>query len=299
MALRDFLTSGLFAIAGLMTSCGASGSPQSAPLPSAEFSQPQRVTIPGYTGDAMEPFISLDGTTLFFNNNNAAADTNLYYAQRVDAVTFQYQGPVTAANSTALDAVASMDQSGKFYFISTRSYSTDLSTVYRGDWSAGTLANVAEVTGIPASAPGLVIFDAGISADGTTLCFAEGDYHSGTLTTSNLVLADRTATGFTRSAQSATILQQVNLAGGTQYAPAFSADGLELYFTRLVGGLQSGTPAIYVASRTSTASAFGAPHVIPALTGVVEAPSLSADGKSLYYHALVNGQFQIYRATRP
>jgi Tol biopolymer transport system component len=247
----------------------------------------------------MEPFLSLDGTTLFFNNNNTAADTNLYYAQRVDALTFQYKGPVSAANSTALDGVPSMDQSGRFYFISTRSYYTDLSTVYRGDWSAGTLPNVAPVAGIPSSALGMLIFDAGISADGNTLCFAEGDYSSGTLTTSNLVLADKTATGFSRSAQSATILQQVNLAGGTQYAPAFSTDGLELYFTRLVGGLQAGTPVIYVATRASSTSAFGAPHAIQALTGFVEAPSPSVDGKSLYYHARVNGQFAIYRATRP
>jgi hypothetical protein len=217
----------------------------------------------------------------------------------VNALTFQYKGPVSAANSTALDGVASMDQNGKFYFISTRSYYTDLSTVYSGDWSSGALSNVAKVAGIPASTLGMLIFDAGISADGNTLCFAEGDYSSGTLTTSNLVLADKTATGFTRSTQSATILQQVNLAGGTQYAPAFSADGLELYFTRLVGGLQAGAPSTFVATRASTTSAFGAPHAIQALTGFVEAPSLSADGKSLYYHARVNGQFQIYRATRP
>jgi Tol biopolymer transport system component len=290
MAPKAALTSAVLSV--VLTACGGSTPP---PPPATEFGQPQRVAILGYTGDAMEPFISADGSTLFFNNNNAAADTNLYYAQRVDALTFQYQGPVSAANSTALDGVASMDQNGKFYFISTRSYYTDLSTVYRGDWSGGTLSNVAQVSGIPASALGMVIFDAGISADGNTLCFAEGDYSSGTLTTANLVLADRTATGFTRSAQSTALLQQVNLAGGTQDAPALSTDGLELFFTRLQGTSAS----IYTATRTGTTAAFGAPHVLQALTGFVEAPALSSDGRSLYYHALINGQFGIYRATRP
>lgn len=274
--------------------CGGGGTP-APPAPSAEFGQPQKVTLLGYTEDAMEPFLSADGSTLFFNNSNAAADTNLHYALRVDALTFQYQGPVSGANSAALDAVASMDQNGAFYFISTRSYFTDLSTVYRGTWAAGTLSAVAEVGGIPASAPGLLIFDAGVSADGHTLCFAEGDYSTGTLTTASLVLAERTATGFARSPNSAALLQQVNLAGGTQYAPAFSASGLELFFTRLQGT----SATIYTATRPDTASAFGAPRALSALTGFVEAPSLSADGKSLYYHALVGSRFEIYRATRP
>ena len=281
-------------LAGLQAACGSSS--VSAPPPSMEFAQPQRVTLQGYSGDAMEPCISPDGQVLFFNNlNSPAVDTNLYYATRVDALTFQYQGAVGGANSTALDAVASLDKAGLFYFISTRSYATTASTVYRGSWSAGTLSNLELVGGIPASAPGRVIFDACISPDGATLCFAEGDYSTGTLTTADLVLADKTATGFARSLQSAALLQQVNLAGGTQYAPALSPSGLELFFTRLQGG----TPAIFTATRTSTAMPFGLPHPIQALSGFVEAPSLSADGKSLYYHAYVNNQFAIYRATRP
>jgi hypothetical protein len=301
MSARSPLSATLLILAGALSACGGSKSTPPQPAPSAEFSNPQQVTIQGYTGDAMEPFLSLDGTTLFFNNLNTAADTNLYYAQKVDALTFQYKGPVAAANTTQLDGVPSMDQNGKFYFISTPgSYFTDLSTVYQGDWShEGTLSNVTKIAGIPSTGLPMVIFDVGISADGNTLCLSEGDYSNSVLNTSNLVLADKTATGFTRSPQSATILQQVNLAGGTQYAPAFSADGLELYFTRLVGGLQAGAPSIFVATRASTTSAFGAPHAIQALTGFVEAPSLSVDGKSLYYHAKVSGQFQIYRATRP
>ena len=210
MTLRVVLSSGILLFAGMLAACGSGASSPPAAPPSVEFTNPQRVSILGYSGDAMEPFISPDGLVLFFNNlNSPAVDTNLCYATRVDALTFQYQGEVAGANSTALDGVASMDNLSRFYFISTRSYASTASTVYRGNWAAGTLSGLELVGGIPASAPGLLIFDAGISPDGNTLCFAEGDYSTGNLTTANLVLADRTASGFTRSAQSATLLQQV------------------------------------------------------------------------------------------
>ena len=48
------------------------------------FTNPQPVTIEGYTQDAMEPFISPDGNYLFFNDSNSAPTTNLYYATRID-----------------------------------------------------------------------------------------------------------------------------------------------------------------------------------------------------------------------
>ena len=112
----------------------------------------------------MEPFVSLDGQYLFFNNSNAAADTNLYYATRIDDLTFQFQGEIAgyANTPTSLDAVASMDSNGKFYFVSNRSYPSTLSTIYWGDFSNGTLSNVALVPGVSKLKPGWVNFDAGI-----------------------------------------------------------------------------------------------------------------------------------------
>lgn len=285
----------ILACLAFLTACRASGYATD-PAPQEEFSDPQRVAILGYTGDAMEPFLSVDGLTLFFNNRiDGSVQTDLHHASRVDGLTFEYRGPVAGANSTALDAVASMDGAGRLYFISLRSYDTTLSTIYRGDWSSGALSNVEQVKGIPSSGPGNVIFDAGISADGQTLCFAEGDYSSGTLTTASLVMAERNATGFSRSPLSATTLQEVNRAGSTLYAPAFSASGLDLYFTRLVGF----SATILVASRPNLTSPFGPARVIAAITGFVEAPTVSADGKSLYYHARLGNQFVLYRVTRP
>ena len=98
------------------------------------FTNPEPVTIVGYTQDAMEPFISPDGNYLFFNNSNSLATTNLYYATRIDDVTFQFQGEIVGANSgvNTLTAVPSMDMNDNFYFVSTRSYPQTLSTIYSG-----------------------------------------------------------------------------------------------------------------------------------------------------------------------
>ncbi len=96
----------------------------------------------------MEPFISPDGNYLFFNDSNSLPQTNLYYATRIDDVTFQFQGEIGGANATGLNAVASMDVNDTFYFVSTRSYSATLSTIYWGIFSDGSLSNVAIVPGI-------------------------------------------------------------------------------------------------------------------------------------------------------
>src|SRR6266851_448243 len=99
----------------------------------ADFSSPESVTIRGYDSDAMEPFITRDGRYLLFNDSNAPGrDTNLHYAERIDDVTFEYRGQIDGINSGALDGVATVDASNTIYFVSTRSYSQTLSTIYRG-----------------------------------------------------------------------------------------------------------------------------------------------------------------------
>jgi hypothetical protein len=104
----------------------------------ASFTNLQAVTINGNRQDAMEPFLTRDGKVLFFNNSNApTVDTNLFWATKVDDLTFQLEGEIGGVNGSALDAVASMDLSNNFYFVSTRSYDTTLSTIYSGNYSKG------------------------------------------------------------------------------------------------------------------------------------------------------------------
>ena len=276
--------------------------PRSGRTPAAcapAFSNPMPVTISGYSGDAMEPFISKDGQFLFFNSrNDPSINTDIFYAARVDDRTFAFQGPVAGANSQVLDAVSSLDALGNFYFVSTRSYATTLSTIYSGQFLAGAIDHVALVSGISLLQAGAVNFDAEISADGQTLWFDDGQYSSsGDLLAASLVVADRQGDTFVRRANSAAMLARVN-AAGFNYAPSISVDGLELFFTRFELTTPGALPAIYRAWRTNTNLPFGAPERVTAATGYVEAPSLSADGHLLYFHKLVNGTFVVHCVRR-
>jgi len=261
-----------------------------------EFSHPEPVTIRGYGGDAMEPFITRDGKYLFFNNSNdPKVDTNLHWAERVSDVVFQYRGEIAGVNTAALEGVPSMDRNGVFYFVSNRSYGQTASTLYRGKFSNGKLSAIELVPGVSLAKPGIVNFDAEIAADGNTLYFVESQFGvSGLPLSAKILIARRSADRFARWSESEKIMEQVNTAA-LNYAPATSADELELFFTRL----DPDGPRIYTASRANTSRPFAEPVRIAAITGFVEAPSLSPDGKSLYYHKRDNGRFVIYRVTRP
>jgi Tol biopolymer transport system component len=282
----------------------AIGSAVAADTPDAKstygvFTNPQPVTIVGYSQDAMEPFISPDGNYLFFNSSNnppAGTYTNLYYATHINDVTFQFQGEIGGVNTTALDAVASMDVNNTFFFVSTRSYPQTLSTIYSGNFSNGNVSNIAIVPGISKLTPGDVNFDQCISPDGSTLYFVDGVFNGGSVPQSaSIEIATRNGDHFVRLKNSAKIMRQINK-HGLNYAPDISKSGLEFFFTRFDGTL----PAIYTASRAKTSKPFGKPRKIDAITGFAEAPALSPDEKSLYYHFQnASGVYVIYRVTRP
>jgi len=90
----------------------------------------------------------------------------------------------------------------------------------------------------------------------------------------------------------------VNVPGELTYAASISADGLELFFTRAnpAGG---GAPAVYRAVRSRLRQPFGQVERVAAITGFAEAPSISADGTTLYYHRLVGNHFEVAEVTRP
>jgi hypothetical protein len=81
-----------------LTGCRAAGFKASPGGPEYNaFGNPLRITIQGYSGQAMEPFITRDGQYLFFNNSNdPSVDTNLHYAGRINDVTFEYKGEIKA-----------------------------------------------------------------------------------------------------------------------------------------------------------------------------------------------------------
>ena len=263
------------------------------------FQGEQRVTLRGYKEDAMEPYLTKDGRYLLFNNrNDPAINTNLHYAKHVDDLHFDYQGEIKGVNTAALEGVPSVDNAGDLYFVSTRSYEHTSSTLYRGRFIDGSVSGVELVPGVSKQQPGIVNFDAEISGDGSTLYFVDGDFTSEPKPkTAVLVIAEKQGSVFVRDPQSDKILQTVN-AEGLNYAPAISSDGLELFFTRVAEITATAQPTIYRAARKHKTDPFGVPEKVDGITGFVEGPTLSEDGRRLYYHKKEQGRFDLYLITR-
>ncbi|CAG0988111.1 hypothetical protein MTYP_02131 [Methylophilaceae bacterium] len=291
----------LMAAALALAACGARQKADAvAALPEYRaFGEPQLVAIRGYQGDAMEPFITKDGRYLLFNNrNDPKIDTKLLFAERVDDLTFDYRGELEGANTSALEGVPSVDRHGNLFFVSTRSYAETLSTIYRGRFGQGRVSGIELVAGISLRQRGMVTFDAEVSADGSTLFVADGRFAGGHVPeTADIDIAVRDGAGFRRLPGARDLLRNVNTAA-LEYAPAVSGDLLELFFTRLEGSARSPRTAILRAVRPDAGAPFGAPQRLASITGFVEAPALSGDGRSLYYHRLDGGRFVILRVAR-
>ncbi len=262
-----------------------------------EFSNPIKVQIIGYNGDAMEPFISRDGRYLFFNNlNSSEVNTNLYYAEYIDDSTFLFKGEITGANSDYLDAVASMDTSNNFYFVSTRSYDSTLSTIYCGTFKEGTLSNLSLRDDISSKKGLIVNYDIEITWDGNTAYTVYSRFSPlGFPQTSDIIIFKRGEDGnFSYLDDSYEIMSNINT-DGFEYASCISKDECELFFTHWN---KKDNPEIYVAKRESKDDIFGIPEKIAAIDGFVEAPALSPDEKKLYYHKKENDKFVIYYVER-
>lgn len=270
------------------------------------YIRPEPVSINGYDGSAMEPFLSPDGHYLFFNNeNDPRVNTNLHFAERTGKLSFRYLGELPGVNSDALDAVASMDAAGHFYFTTTRDYAHTMNSIYAGDFDGKGVRNVHPVLGdISPRTPGTINMDVGISPDGKAMYISRAVILPGASApkSSDLTVARLIDGAYRIDPDSERIMKNINT-DALEYAPAISADGLELYFTRasqLMAGLEApgARLRILVATRSSTDEAFGEPRRLTALTGFVEAPTISLDGKEMFYHKKVGKNFVIYRAER-
>jgi hypothetical protein len=274
--------------------------------PSDLYIHPQPVVIAGYTGDAMEPFISPDGRFLFFNNSNdPKTNTDIFYARRTGRLSFQFAGPLPGVNSPALDAVPSMDTAGHFYFTSLREYDRTHASLFAGDFDGHAVRNVHPLRGdIMAGSFGLVNMDAGISPDGETLYISRAQIIPGAPAPkrSGLVMATNARGDFNRDERSTILLININ-SDALNYAPCISANGLELFFTRASRRMSAaGAPElsvrIMVATRTVTSNSFGQPRVLEALRGFVEAPSITLDEKEMFFHKKAGDHYAIWHAER-
>lgn len=293
--------------------------------PTPIFANPRAVTIYGYVGDAMEPYISRDGSILFFNNLNAATlsngeenDTDIHYAARVDDVTFEYIGPVIGASEdnliqqNELEGVPTMDGQGRFYFIRTVDYLDNssenyLRSIYSADYANGSLTDIQSVTNLrtdrqagDSPIPGELNFDVEIHQGGQVLYFVQGIFSGSAFPDeADIGIANKNAGEFIVDAASEDLFEQINT-NNLEYAAAISTNQLELYFTRASGNSFLGFDfEILVATRDSLSQAWRTPVVIEAIQGeVTEGPSITADGILLYYHQKVDGIFQIFVVRR-
>ncbi len=265
------------------------------------YGGPEVVAIDGYSGTAMEPFLSPDGRYLFFNNSNeATVNTNLHFAERTGKLSFHYLGELPGVNSNVLDAVASLDSLGHFYFTTVRDYDRTLNSLYTGDFDGSAVTNLHPVPGdINPKSPGTINMDAGISPDGQTLYISRSVFVPGASAPvkSELLVARLKDGNFTIDPDSAATMANINTSA-LQYAPCISADGLELYFTRARLVSTGALLQIMVATRGSVNDPFGKPRVLSALTGFIEAPTISMDKEEMFFHKLVGGKFAIFRAAR-
>lgn len=267
----------------------------------AAFGDPQSVTIAGYDGEAMEPFLSRDGRVLFFNNRNDPAEqTDLHWAERIDDLTFRYRGLVQGANTgDSLDAVATMSAAGRLCFVSLRSYLQTLGTIFCGDWTGDGVADVALQPALTQNLLGRLAFDVEISADGGAIVYADGTFTGNPFPErADLRTASLRAGRFVITPESDATLQALNTSA-LEFAPALSSDGLLIAFTRAEGRLPFVRFGIWIAQRDAPDAAFGAPVRIDAIRGgLFEAPSFSPGNRAIYYHRLENERYSLWRVTR-
>jgi hypothetical protein len=283
----------LIVVAGLLAGSVAHAEQEPA------FGPPQPVALRGYDGDAMEPFLTRDGRYLLFNNrNDPDVDTNLHVARRVDDLNFDWQGELNSANSPVLDGVPSVDDRDNLYFVSLRAYAETLSTIYQARFDGVATSFPKLVDGVSRRLNGFVNFDAEISGDGRLLFFVDGRFSGGPHPRSaDIAIAVRDGPRFRRLPDSDRLLARINTSA-LEYAPALSVNQLELLFTRIDRRQRMPRPEILRAVRRHTHEPFGEPEPIPALSGFVEAPALSTDGRLLYFHKLEGGRFVLYMSRR-
>lgn len=259
-----------------------------------DFGVPVLVTIEGYNGHVMEPFISRDGTVLFFNNLNVPTEnTNLHWCTRINDTLFRYEGEIENINTPSLEGVPTMDKDNVFYFIHTGSYEETLSTIYKGEFAAGSVLNSVLVDNVSRNTAGWVNFDVEVSNDGNTLYFVDGRFDAnGGPYESNLVIAEKEGEQFFRSNDSDEILQNINTED-LEYAAAITKDELEICFTRVPANGRS-EPKIYIAERESADEPFANVHQIENLSGFVEAATYSQDDQGIYFHKKEEDLHRLY-----
>lgn len=274
------------------------------------FSNEQIVTINGFEGNAMEPYISRDEKYLFFNSEADDNGKDLYYAEKINDLTFEFKGEVQGVNTPAVDGNPTMDSSNNFYYITTEYINLNefseigVKTIYSGIFDNGTITDLKQVNGTINIEKGYWLpMGVEITNDGNTMYISSAKFEAGATVPSegNIRLAIKEGDEFNIPENEAKILKNINTEDSIEYAGEVSDNELEIFYSRLI--LNPPQFKLYRAERNSTSEPFGNPIEITEPfkednNAFVEGPTLSSDGKRLYYHKLENEKFSIFMLSR-
>jgi len=284
------------------------------------FHHPQPVTIEGLpagTGNTPisteEPFISRDGSFLFFNSGKEEGHKDLHYARRIGhRWVYQHSLGPNVNTPKEVQGNPTMDRDRNFYFVDTEVNRM----VQRAYFSpeTGLLSHVREFTGVPKrdvrffARKFIGNMGVEVSADGRTIYFSRATWRlylvfPGKFLDSDLLLTEKKDNRFVyNEAKARRIMQHINTPD-LEYAACSSKDGLELLFARIpIASIKSGKihSMIMRATRPSRSTPFGMPKEVRAIghRDFVEAPTLSSNGHELYYHKFMGKKFRLFKVTR-
>lgn len=272
----------------------------------SEFSAEKKVIIKWYSGDVMEPYISKDDKYLFFNSNKWKTSKDLFYAKKINDITFQYMGEIWWINTLDVDWNPTMDSNNNFYFISTRSLSSwDFNTLYSWKFNNWFIKNLKKVEWtINLKKRMWINMWIEISGDWNTMYTSNARFKIGNNFPSewDIRFAIKEWNEFNIPKNEKSILKNINTTYAIEYAGELSNNQLEIFYSQVT---LSKPPKfkLYVSKRNSIDEAFWIPKIIdePFLDdefAFVEWPTLSMDWKKLYYHKLKNWKFSIYMISR-
>lgn len=285
----------------------------------APFTNPRPVAIenlpPGYGGTPIsteEPFVSRDGRFLFFNTHKLENNKDLHFAEWIGGRWF-YRGAIGPRINTVkeVEGNPTMDAHYNFYYIDTKT--SHMARGARFDPRTGRLGALREIMGIPDREVKIFRYFKGnmgveVSADGEYLYFSRATWKMngfklGMFLDSDILFSQRHGGRYVyNEAQARRIMRNVNTSD-MEYAASISADGLELFFTRLpLADLKRGVLHSWImrATRNNLSEPFGRPQIIAAIGGndFVEGPSIDPTGTQLYYHKKVGEKFRLYKVSR-
>ena len=279
-----------------------------------DFANEKKVIISGYSGDAMEPFISSDGNHLFFNNKVSDSNKKIFYADRVSESEFAFVDEISNVNEPdgTVDGVPSMDNYDNLYWVSAYDWNNvkdgnpTCCVLRAGNYKNGTVSAGEIISSgdlglpVPDVSDPWITMDAEISRNGNDLYYTASHFAAGFafLTESYIAVASRNGSLFEKTNDSDLIFAEINDPDYLVYASSVSSDGLEIFFTRI---LKSGgkNTEICVSRRTDISEKFQTPGIMR-ITGIMpEAPSISGCGKYLYYHKKdSDGLYHVFMQTR-